>query len=430
MQLQNGFLPIDVFYFGINLLAIGACLGFFAKKWLTPNDLAFFYGTWVLKLIATGLIAYLFAYHFPYVTDVELLYFESIKIQTLLLDYPDRFLWIYYHNLVPELYNHHFFSFDLPRAFFLIKVLSLVNFVTNANYWLNSLWFSVFSFCCGWYLCRTIRLYFPTAFKASVLGLLAVPTTVAWTSGLLKESFAFGLLCLLCACFLRFTWGKKRVLTIVLAIVSSHLLFMVKFYVLGAFLLVTIPLWFVVRLALQATTTRIVFFLSIFCATLFFFNLICTKYFSVGIAELMYYNHKMMGDTGNVQFYFEGLSANVQSYTPYLFPAIGYGLFMPLPLHLSSPFLWPEALVNLVTCCGCMVVLLQIKQWEDQKPSILVYAILFYVVLCSISLAISAPNYGTLARYKVVYFPFLHLLLFYYFQKHKWFARFRRFHLF
>ncbi len=202
---------------------------------------ALFLATLALKISATGAVTYLFGYYLEYVTDVQLVHFEAMKVQTLLLDYPHRFYPIYFLNQVPEISNHHFFYLDLPRAYFMIKLVSLLNFATDGSYWLNSIWLSIGCFLVSWYLCFTVGYLFPAVFKPTIIAIFLVPNTVFWSSGLLKEALAFGLLASIIALFLRFTYGSKNPMLLLLAVLPAYLLFQVKFYVLGAFLLVAIP---------------------------------------------------------------------------------------------------------------------------------------------------------------------------------------------
>ena len=91
--------------------------------------------------------------------------------------------------------------------------------------------------------------------------------------------------------------------------------------------------------------------------------------------------------------------------------ALIYGLF--------GPFIWESknlpmlyiGFENLLLLIGFLFVLFKIVQMK-LKLSALAWSLIFYIVVLSLFLSLSTPNFGTLTRYKVSYLPFLFILIY------------------
>ncbi|HEY4650663.1 MAG TPA: hypothetical protein VIG72_04570, partial [Pontibacter sp.] len=102
---------------------------------------------------------------------------------------------------------------DFSNSFFLLKIISLLNLLTQSSYYLIGLYFSLFSF---WGMARLVAVLStisPEARKAAIVSLLFFPSVVFWSSGLLKDGVLMGCMCWVMAFVLQLAHRKK--LTIV-----------------------------------------------------------------------------------------------------------------------------------------------------------------------------------------------------------------------
>src|SRR5688572_7047184 len=122
----------------LNLILIGSIAWRISSK-VAPTDKPVFWSGLIARLcggIALGLV-----YHYYYGLGDTLGYFQdAARLNDLALqDFP-----LYINSLFTgtppiELVNHE------PRAFFFTTLVSVVNFLSGRNYWITSLWFSLFS---------------------------------------------------------------------------------------------------------------------------------------------------------------------------------------------------------------------------------------------------------------------------------------------
>ncbi len=89
-----------------------------------------------------------------------------------------------------------------PRSVVFVGILSVVNVATANNYWISSLWFSLFSFWCAYRLVRKIDAEFTQLGFAARIAFLFVPSVVFWSSGVVKESLAVAAIAILVIHFL------------------------------------------------------------------------------------------------------------------------------------------------------------------------------------------------------------------------------------
>jgi hypothetical protein len=405
------------FYWFFNVILICVILYVFYTKYIPKDQFNLFIVSLAFKLIATLVLAYIFLYHFKYITDPQVFQLESAKLINKCIEEPKLIWGLFFENKPTDGINYT----NQNRSFYFIKIITLLNPFTGNNYWINSLWLSLFCFLSVWYLLQKmvthiVSFYLPTAFA-----LLFVPTTVFWTSGLIKETICFGILCFLIANYIVFLSGKIKPRSIIISIIASYVLYAIKFYYLGAFLLVAFSVYASKLVSGYLPWKNYVLKSAIFILTLVITSLIANaltiKIYTVGIPDLIYYNHVMFLETNTVNFNFEGLvEYDYVSFLPYLHKALLHGLFMPLPNYADSFFEWVEAIVNFSTLVLCFIsgflVLKNRTDYSKKERQILAF-VLVYVLICALAIGFSTPNWGSLARYKVMYIPFLHGLLLY-----------------
>ncbi|MBC7447656.1 MAG: hypothetical protein H7330_06305, partial [Hymenobacteraceae bacterium] len=74
------------------------------------------------------------------------------------------------------------------NSFFFVRLLSVLQFLTAADYWLSGLWLSLAAFAGSWLLARELGRVVPGARLGAYVGALAWPSGVFWLSGVSKDA--------------------------------------------------------------------------------------------------------------------------------------------------------------------------------------------------------------------------------------------------
>lgn len=304
------------------------------------------------------------------------------------------------------------------RALFFTKIVSLFSLLTADNYWATGFYFSLFSFLGAWFLVQVISRNIPSASLPAVVAFLFLPSAVFWTSGVLKESIAMGALFLLAALFLK-GWFNERLRWwyIVLAPVLLWLLWTLKYYYAGVFLAVAgatfIYRWLAGKRyqAFPAREALIWFTAFIAPAILITFlhpNFNLDRLLTVVAENNAAYN--ALSSPGDVvKFY--ALDATLTSMLVNSPWALLSGLFRPLPWEASSSAQVVAALENTVLLLLFLTGLFRIHRYRASPHRLLVLATVSYVIIMAVFLTLSAPNFGTLSRYRSGYIPFFALVV-------------------
>lgn len=305
------------------------------------------------------------------------------------------------------------------RALLTAKIFSLFYILTNSNFWLASVWVSFLAFLASFHLTNRLLRYRPFLQKAAPLAFLFWPSHVFWTSGLLKESLAMGCMAFITATILPSILAGKRLMwkEVLLSILLFFLLFKIKYYyaaVFGPFagglLLVC---WLKRRFAWKTGPAFLAFVFLLVAgaglASLLHPNLYPSRFLQVWVEN--YYLLARLSEEGSYVV-FEGLQADWASILTHAPKAVAAGLFAPLlPAELSHPLRLAAGIENalllllsLLAVAGCLL-------HPVKKVKLIPLLVLLYVLVFALLIALAAPNYGTLLRYRVSYHPFYVLLV-------------------
>ena len=127
------------------------------------------------------------------------------------------------------------------RSVFFVKIISLIAILTQSNYWITSLWFSLLSFLGSLYLVSCIVRLFPGAKWAAALAFLFFPSVVLWGSGVIKESIGLAALQVLSGIFLKAMMNKSPgPVELVFGLLGFWIVWNLKYYWIAVFLPVII----------------------------------------------------------------------------------------------------------------------------------------------------------------------------------------------
>ena len=103
-----------------------------------------------------------------------------------------------------------------------------------------------------------------------------------------------------------------------------------------------------------------------------------------------------------------GISPNYFSLAFYTLPALFTGLFRPLPWEHFT--LW-SIFVKLENLLLLYFTTITIFNWRQIRLNSTIKSLLFFVIVLSVFITLTTPNYGTLFRYRSIYIPFFLLLI-------------------
>ena len=93
--------------------------------------------------------------------------------------------------------------------------------------------------------------------------------------------------------------------------------------------------------------------------------------------------------------------------------ALASGLFRPFLWEADTLLKLAVSLENVFILLLCIISLVRIREFLRAQNSLITLSVIVFVVLLCIFLALSTPNLGSLARYKVGFTPFLIFLVIY-----------------
>ena len=319
---------------------------------------------------------------------------------------------------IPEGFS---FFINEPRALFLAKITSVIAIITNNNYWLISIYFSLFSFIGSWLVANRIASFYPNYGFAALIGFLFFPSVVFWSSGLLKESIAMGCIGLYVYIFIPlFRDQKMNIVQGFVFIISAIFLWLVKYYYAGILFSVTFAL-FISKIIISNprftfTKNKPVYsiFLTVFIILSLGISFLHPNLNPFNIFSILEQNHFQMlaiSDPGNtVRFINIG-----QGFTYFLInipvSMIG-GLFLPLPWSTHSFLGVLAGILNLIILILAIAKIFSFRKAADLESKLLASALITYIFILAILLTFTTPNFGTLERYKISYLPFFLLLIF------------------
>jgi len=398
-------LQTTIIYF-LNLAFLGVLTGLFFKSERQAMPARLFFSAWLFKMACGILLGMLF--YFYYQTGDTLAYFENAKTlsQLLLADF-----W----QALTQSSNA-----DQPvRAILFTKIVSVLLWATKANYWICSLYFSLISFFGSVFLVQQLTLLNQKFRTPATLAFLFLPSTVFWSSGLLKESLIFGCICYVSGCYVAIKRNQKiKWMTWLLAGIAMMLIVAIKYYIAAVFIpllayLIVFHFTQNTRLGKVSFTTRsgIILLILLIPAYAFVFWLspnLRMEWIGAVIRE----SHLIMiracaPQNTIVALHWFGNSLDIPiNFVYYLFS----GLFRPIfPEVLNFPGVL-SSLESLSVFILGIVALTKMKKVErEYLPELL--AIFVLVIVLSVLLSYTLPNFGTLARMKIYYFPFLVFLI-------------------
>lgn len=376
----------------------------------------FFWPALFAKLVAGIVLGLVYIYYYP-VGDTFSYFEDGSRLARLartdLSAYID-FLWN--SNGASAIRDQ--LTFQQPRALFLSKITSVACLFSGGNYWIISLYFSFISFYGAWFLFRIIARLYPLLQDAALLALLFFPSVVFWTSGLIKESLAMAALYYIVGIFLKLWAAEKiRIVQWLLLPICLWPLWSLKYY----YLAVLLPVLFTAlvfrlllspRIAFRSWALEFLAWAVVFLLPLYIVSQTRPNFNPGRFLEVIVSNYEDFVELSEPQdvIRYEGLHADAVSVLRYAPKALFSGLFRPFIWEAENIF---QRLIAFENIFLVVLLLTSFPRWKMLVRShhrILILSGVVYVVLLGVFLALSTPNFGTLARYRVGFLPFFILL--------------------
>jgi hypothetical protein len=306
-----------------------------------------------------------------------------------------------------------------PRAVFLTKIASVFALFTQNNYWLTATWFSLISFYSTWVLVKEIVRVDRDLSSAAIFAFLFFPSFVLWSSGFIKESVAMAMVCLLVTLFMRVCRGVKRPYSLyVLIPFFLWILWKLKYYYLAILLPIMLAeliyrFLFEKRLSDSANAVKAVTWLGIFAGPLLLITTLHPNLGQAAVMDVVVANHDAFvraSDPADVIQY-NDLKPETASLLTNIPKAFISGMFRPFIWEGRSIPQIVAGVENLVLLILALATIFDMINGRKRMTNRAGWLIFLYSFLLCVFLALAAPNFGTLSRYRVGFLPFMILIL-------------------
>lgn len=399
-----------VVYLVFNLLAISA-ISFAIWKGTDVLQRSHFFFALAFRLVAGILLGLIYTFFYTGEGDTFLFFDDAVRLTQSARAGTNRFFDLFFTEFPAVALTN-----DQPRSIFFVSVVGCINFLTADSYWLTSLWLSFFSFAGAWYLVTKIVKAFPDARMLASISFLFFPSVVLWSSGVVKESLAFGGLCVLTGFFFAIHERQRfKAWEFLIALLSAYLLLNLKYYWAAVFFPAMLTGVIVGRIPghLQwgmGKTWSI--WLTVFLLLSLGVSQLHPNFYLQNFLIVIKENHdafvELSANTLYIQFY--RLSASWGSVILNSPWALLSGCFRPFLFEAGNPMQILAGVENLLLLVLFLFQLSRLKLPHGRERIAFISALVYVVVLC-IFLALSTPNFGTLSRYRIGFLPFLVFLL-------------------
>ncbi|WP_303311356.1 hypothetical protein [Hymenobacter sp. BT730] len=368
----------------------------------------------ILKLVA-GMFS---VYHL----SADAAYFQEWAAQMTLQAWADPRAWLEtlgsdsFRFQENELVFHGF-----SNTFFFIKLLSVLNLMTDGSVWMNAGYLSIFSFIGCWQLAKVVGQLFPaTTPLAAPLAMLACPSVVFWSAGITKESVLLGGLAWLAALVLQVCYGKGPVrwYTVIVGVLLVWLSFKMRFFF-AVFMLIALAFLGLIRALQQMKMVlprwvQVSLLLALFFGAAWSAGEVSPVFRANKFTSQLINNYNKLAERseGKPHLRYTHLKPTISSIGRYAPLAALNTVVRPLPGEEKEL----KYVVSSIENVGIIVLLLLVV-WgilhgkAGKLPFTVVLAFSFYCFMIAALIGLSTPNLGTLSRYRVAFLPFLLLLL-------------------
>lgn len=406
---------IYYFLFILNIAVLSSLVYWSYKKALKSPLKKLFWPALILKLTAGILLGVVYRYYYD-TGDTWQYFNEGVRIASI----TEASFWDYLKEIFFNSADYISQFNRQPRALFISKITSCFALLTGANYWLISIYFSFFSFIGFWFLAENLQQVFKN--KAAIgLSLLFFPSVVFWSSGLSKESLAMIAITIVSGYLISYFYKLKAIDFKAVLLIAGMLvlLWKVKYYYAGVFILAggSGVLVYLISSKVQLIRKQwgwlLLSFIIITLGLTVLVSLTRYNFHFSNLPEVMVKNYQAYLSKSSTEqmVMYEGLKNTWSSIINHSPKALFSGLFRPLPGDGTGLLSFLPGIENLVLIILTISVFFALPSTLNFKERLLLITSLVFITVLATFLTLSAPNFGTLVRYKIAFLPILLLII-------------------
>lgn len=312
------------------------------------------------------------------------------------------------------------FVFHDPKTFMVVRLLVPLLYISFNSYFICTVLVSCITYSALWQLYRMFVRYYPAYYKQIAWGVLFMPSTIFWGSGILKDPFTLASTCLFVVSIERlFVQKRYSVKAVIWALLSAFLILSIKPYI----FMVLLPgaMFWIFYSRIRKIKSKLILYVAI---PLAYVLVIVGSFFVLSQLgdTLGKFSLDKALDTASIsqkdlkRAEYQGNSFDIGDYDPTI-----AGVLSKLPVAvlagLFRPFLWESNNLTMLLSSMENIVLLLMFVYLMLKAGpkrlfrmirdnpLLLFSILFSIIFAFI-IGISTSNFGALVRFKIPLMPF------------------------
>jgi uncharacterized membrane protein YqaE (UPF0057 family) len=368
----------------------------------------------ILKIFAGITLGLIYQFYYQNPKSDTFLYFQdAATLSQRLLSHPQTFFSIVFQNDFTGATGEHYLWFSRqPRALLMSEIICPVVLLGFRNYWLTSILLSIFSFSGIWQLVKTLSVQYPERKIQAIAAFLIFPSVVFWSSGIMKETVVIGCL----GWSLSFLFDTKSITWVkwMVILASTLVIAGLKYYNFAVIVPVLTAYFLTKKLTIlylpKKETASVVLFFCTLSVFAFIASFLHPNLRPDNFLQALIKNHDIMLQNSEYHnaIHYTNLKPDWLSILQNVPLALISGLFRPFVWECRTLLQAITGIENLVIlCCMAWTSYRLVKREIIISDFLLVVAVCTFIILSATLLALSSPNLGTLARYKVIYLPFL-----------------------
>ncbi len=320
-----------------------------------------------------------------------------------------------------------------PSEYLVASITAFISLFTFTTYLPTSIIFAALSYTGIWALFRAFVTQYPTLLRPVAIATLFIPSLALWGSGIFKDTICLGGIGWL-------TYGVFRVLyqrdfsiqNIIATLVSFYLIFIIKVYILIAFV-PALALWIMFQYLQGISSSALRFIVRIVAVVVMFFGFSVLsvkladklgKYSIDNVAQTSevtrdWINSVSLSNDESSGYDLGAFEPNLQGMLTKFVPAVNVTLFRPYiwetkkVIQLLSSL---EALAFLLITIKVLISVGPIRVWRSIAADPNIQFCLIFTLIFAFAVGVSSFNFGALSRYRIPCLPFygLALMLIYY----------------
>ncbi len=290
-----------------------------------------------------------------------------------------------------------------PRTMFFSKMIAPIVSIAN-DFWLTGVYLSIISFTGFWYFAKTLADTFPEIKKLAYLSILFLPSTLIWSSGIMKEVLANPAVFICLAVALKRIESRSLekyewVMTILAIVILIHL----RFYLAGM-VMVILVLAFCQKYIYTVSTWKVAGLTILILIIGFVSMRLMHPWLTLERLPLtIFENHQLIRERSEPNSLIQyQLSPDYLSLIQNFPKAVFTSLF--------RPYLWENNIllsipIKIEKMVSIILLILTVINMRRIKSHISIWLSLLFILVLAGFIGLSTPNFGTLSRYVSVLVP-------------------------